>query len=96
MNRPLISMLLVAGTVVFCSSVRAQQQAAAPVPAEKVQNMLAAQIRMQGFACDKSLGAVKNTKRSRPDHDVWVLRCSNASYRISRAPDMAARVEPVR
>ena len=95
MNRPLISILLVAGTVVSCPSVRAQQPAA-PVPAEKVQDMLAAQIRMQGFACDKSLGAVKNMKRSRPDHDVWVLRCSNATYRISRAPDMAAKVEPVR
>jgi hypothetical protein len=95
MNRPLISMLLVAGAVVSYPPVRAQQPAG-PVPAEKVQDMLAAQIRMQGFACDKSRGAVKDTKRSRPDHEVWVLRCSNATYRISRAPDMAAKVEPVR
>ncbi|SCB45762.1 hypothetical protein GA0061098_1011102 [Bradyrhizobium shewense] len=58
--------------------------------------MLAAQIRMQGFACDKPLGASKDTKRSKPDHDVWVLRCGNATYRVSRFPDMAARVKALR
>ncbi|MDX3965168.1 MAG: hypothetical protein QHD01_01055 [Bradyrhizobium sp.] len=64
--------------------------------AETVQDMLAAQIRSQGFTCDKALGATKDTARSRADHAVWVLRCSNASYRVSRAPDMAAKVEPLR
>ncbi|TYO65112.1 hypothetical protein FXV83_18120 [Bradyrhizobium hipponense] len=59
---------------------------------ERPQDMLAAQIRMQGFACDKPLGASKDKKRSKPDHAVWVLKCGNASYRISRAPDMAAAV----
>jgi hypothetical protein len=58
--------------------------------------MLAAQIRMQGFTCDRAIGAVKVTKRSRPDRGVWVLKCGNATYRITRAPDMAAKVEPVR
>ncbi|WFU70858.1 hypothetical protein [Bradyrhizobium sp. CB2312] len=63
---------------------------------ETVQGMLATQIRSQGFVCDKALGATKDARRSRPDHGVWVLRCSNASYRVSRAPDMAAKVEPLR
>lgn len=69
---------------------------AAAQGAETVQDMLAAQIRSQGFTCDKALGATKDTARSRADHAVWVLRCSNASYRVSRAPDMAAKVEPLR
>ncbi|MDA9426682.1 MULTISPECIES: hypothetical protein [Bradyrhizobium] len=69
--------------------------AAAQGAAETVQGMLAAQIRSQGFTCDKALGATKDTSRSRADHAVWVLRCSNASYRVSRAPDMAAKVEPL-
>lgn len=64
-------------------------QAAGDTP----QNMLAAQIRMQGVACDKALGAVKDAKQSRPDHEVWTLKCSNATYRVSRYPDMAAKVE---
>jgi hypothetical protein len=54
---------------------------------------IAAQIRIQGFACDKPLRAVKDKRRSKPDHDVWVLKCSNATYRFSRYPDMAAKVE---
>ncbi len=63
---------------------------------ETVQGMLAAQIRSQGFSCDNPLGATRDAKRSKPDHDVWVLKCSNANYRVSRAPDMAAKVEPLR
>lgn len=60
---------------------------------ETPQEVLAAQIRLQGFACDKALGARKDTKHSKPDHQVWVLRCGNAIYRVSRAPDLAAKVE---
>ena len=64
--------------------------------AQTVQNVLAAQIRTQGYPCDQALGAKKDIRRSKPDHDVWVLRCSNATFRISRAPDLAAKVEVLR
>ncbi len=74
----------------------APEVAVAQSAAETVQGMLAAQIRLQGFACEKALGATKDTKRSGPDHAVWMLKCSNASHRVSRAPDMAAKVEPLR
>ena len=67
--------------------------AAVQAAEETVQSMLAAQIRAQGFSCDKPLDATRDEKLSRPDHAVWVLRCSNANYRVSRAPDMAAKVE---
>jgi hypothetical protein len=73
----------------FCGLQAGAQQAAAQSP----QNELAAQIRTQGYACDKVVGAKQDRKLSRPDHEVWVLKCSNASYRISRFPDMAAKVE---
>jgi hypothetical protein len=63
---------------------------------ETPKDVLAAQIRMQGVACDKPLSAVRDAKRSKPDHAVWVLKCSNATYRISRFPDMAAQVEQLR
>jgi hypothetical protein len=64
--------------------------------AETPKNMLAAQIRTQGFACDKPQRATQDVKQSKPDHEVWVLRCSNATYRISRYPDLAAKVELIR
>jgi hypothetical protein len=63
---------------------------------ETPRDILAAQIRIQGFACDKPLSAARDAKRSKPDHAVWVLKCSNATYRISRFPDMAAQVEQLR
>ena len=70
--------------------------ASAQAAEQTVQSTLAAQIRLQGFSCDKALGATRDAKRSKPDHEVWVLKCSNASYRISRFPDMAAKVEALR
>jgi hypothetical protein len=64
--------------------------------AQNPQDELAAQVRIQGFACDKAIGATRDKKRSKPDYAVWVLKCSNATYRVSRAPDMAAKIEPLR
>ena len=63
---------------------------------ETVQNMLAAQLRTQGYACDKALGATRDAKLSKPDDEAWILRCSNATYRVRRVPDLAARVEVIR
>ena len=85
------SLLLSAiAAVLFSPLVRAQ-----PVAEERPQTMLSAQIRTQGFSCDKALGASRDKKRSRPDRAVWVLTCSNASYRVTRRPDLAAKVEPL-
>ena len=96
MYGPLGSILLAPAAALFGPPVRAQQATATLVMDETLQSMLAAQIRMQGFSCDKPLGAAKDSKHSAPDHAAWVLRCSNATYRVTRAPDMAAKVEPVR
>jgi hypothetical protein len=95
MYKLLSSILLAAAVVVFSPSVWAQQAITTPVAAETLQSMLAVEIRAQGFNCDKALRAVRDAKRSRPDRGVWVLKCSNAMYRITRSPDMAAKVEPL-
>jgi hypothetical protein len=84
------SLLLAIAAVLFSPQLRAQQ-----VAAERPQTMLSAQIRTQGFTCDKALGATRDKKRSRPDRAVWVLKCTNATYRVTRTPDMAAKVEPL-
>ena len=95
MYKPLGAILLAGLTVAFGPSVRAQPTTATLVAAETTQEMLAAQIRLQGFTCDKPRGAVRDARRSRPDLGVWVLKCGNATYRIKRAPDMTAKVEPL-
>jgi hypothetical protein len=63
---------------------------------ETPKDMLAAQIRIQGYACDKPQRALRDAKRSGPDHEVWTLRCENATYRVSRYPDLAAKVVRLR
>ena len=73
-----------------CSSFVARAAAQTP------QDVLAAQVRTQGIACGKALGARQNKKQSRPDHEVWILKCDNAIYRVSRYPDMGAKVEQLR
>ena len=75
-------------TMLPCLPALAQQTPMAETPAE----MLAAQVRIQGIPCGKALAARRDAKRSKPDHAVWVLKCSNATYRVGRSPDMAAKV----
>jgi hypothetical protein len=64
--------------------------------AQTIASVLAAQIRSQGFACDDPQKATRDAKLSKPDYDVWVLTCKNATYRVGRYPDMAAKVEKLK
>ena len=64
--------------------------------AQTAKSMLAVQIRSQGFACDDPQKATRDAKLSKPDYDVWVLTCKNATYRIGRYPDMPANVEKLK
>ena len=64
--------------------------------AQTATSVLAAQIRSQGFACDDPQKATRDAKLSKPDYDVWVLTCKNATYRIGRYPDLAAKVEKLK
>jgi hypothetical protein len=89
MRRYLPAFLLLGATALAVAPFGSVAHAAGKAATDDI----AAQIRIQGFACDKPLRAVKDKRQSRPDHDVWVLKCSNATYRFSRYPDMAAKVE---
>ena len=60
---------------------------------ETAKDLLAIQIRDQGYRCDKPVSAKRDEKRSKADVSVWVLRCETRSYRMRLAPDMAARVQ---
>src|SRR5262249_52983582 len=65
------------------------------LPAQAADEMsaeiIAVQIREQGYACDKALSA----EREHPELDdaVWIIKCDNARYRVRLIPDMAAKVE---
>jgi hypothetical protein len=60
---------------------------------ETTPDLLAAQIRDQGYHCAKPVSARRDRARSRPDEAVWVLQCEKHAYRIRLVPDIAARVK---
>ena len=55
-------------------------------------DIVAAQLRSQGYACQAPVAATRDRQASKPLNTVWVLRCRNASYRVRLVPDMAAQV----
>jgi hypothetical protein len=61
------------------------------VPAE----VIAVQIRKQGYTCEQAQSAVRDREASVPNEAVWILRCRNASYRVRLTPNMAAQVEQI-
>lgn len=61
--------------------------------AETAAEVLAVQIRTQGMICDKPQQATRDTKLSKPDYDVWVVKCENATYRLGRYPNLPAKIE---
>jgi hypothetical protein len=56
-------------------------------------NIIAAQIRDQGYQCNTPQSATQDMQASRPDEAVWTVVCEGASYRVRLDPDMAAKVE---
>jgi hypothetical protein len=60
---------------------------------ERPAEIIAVQIRDQGYACDKALSVERDQKLSKPNEDAWILKCENATYRVRLIPDMAAKVE---
>jgi hypothetical protein len=66
---------------------------AAEPAGEDPRNVLAAQLRDQGYACDQPQSAERDAQASGPDEAVWIVQCENARYRMRLDPDMAAKVE---
>jgi hypothetical protein len=81
-----ISLLLAAAATMAGVSASAQ---------EDPTNIVADQIRAQGYKCDSPLSAKRDPQASRPDEAVWILQCESGSYRVRLIPDMAATVEKI-
>ena len=45
-------------------------------------NIVADQIRAQGYKCDSPQGATRDPQASRPDEQVWLLQCESGSFRV--------------
>jgi hypothetical protein len=82
----LIQILGDLGTATSVVSIAARAEAG---PADS----LAVEIRRQGHRCDAALGAERDTQQSRPGEPVWIVKCSNATYRIRLIPHQAGHIE---
>jgi hypothetical protein len=60
---------------------------------EDPKEIIAVQIRKQGFTCVNPESATQDKEQSKPDEPVWLLKCDGASYRVRMMPDQAAKVE---
>jgi hypothetical protein len=74
-------------TLLSCAPLAAQDGKEDP------KDVIASQIRDQGYKCEQPQSATQDQQASRPDEAVWVLQCEDASYRVRLDPDMAAKVE---
>jgi hypothetical protein len=63
---------------------------------EGPKDIIAAQIRSQGYACDSPQSAERDMAASTANETVWMLRCQNAGYRVTLIPNLAAKVEKSR
>lgn len=71
----------------------AGRSAVAAEPVGDPMDILAAQLREQGYACDQPKSAEQDVQASKPDEAVWIVQCENSKYRMRLDPDMAAKVE---
>jgi len=56
-------------------------------------DIVATQVRSQGYECQNPSSAQFLEGESKPDQAVYVLACDGVKYRVTLIPDEAARVE---
>jgi hypothetical protein len=96
MGRKRLASCAAAGTLLAVLATSVGLRLASAAAQEEVPpEIIAVQIRKQGFACQTALSAVRDRKVSAPNAAVWVLRCGNATYRVRLTPDMAAQIERI-
>jgi hypothetical protein len=62
---------------------------------EAPMDLLASELRDQGFACDHPDKARLDQKATKPNETVWYVDCKGVSYRMTVVPDLAAKIEKV-
>jgi len=72
------------------------QRAAAQDIKASAKEIIAAQIRKQGYQCENPSRAERDRKRSKPGEAVWVLHCENETYRVRLTPSLPAKVEQLK
>lgn len=85
----------VAAMLATLTALAAPFPARAEDPHEMSKEIIAVQLRKQGFQCGTPLSATREGDATKYDDAVWVLKCNNATYKVQLIPNMAAKVEQV-
>jgi hypothetical protein len=64
-------------------------------PSETAPGIIAAQLHRQGVACTTPRGAEPDAENSTPHETAWVLRCDEASYRVTLIPHLRAHITSI-
>jgi len=64
-----------------------------PADDETPADIIAVQVRKQGYTCGKAESAKRDPSASEADLPVWILKCDNASYRVRLVGNMADHIE---
>jgi len=91
-TRRIIHSLAATVTALFICGM--SQISAAEDP-ETARDIIATQIRSQGYRCNHPETAARDADASKPDEFVWRLQCGQGSYLVRLIPHIAARVERV-
>lgn len=87
--------------ILLATAVAAPWLAAGPTPglaqsvAETPKDIIAAQLRRQGFSCQNPRSAKRDHEHSGPGGAAWVLQCDTETYLVRLIPNLAAKVERV-
>lgn len=66
----------------------------AATAAEVPKEIIAVQLRKQGYPCVKPKSAERDeAAKNKFDDAVWILTCEGVRYRVTLIPNMAAKVE---
>jgi len=90
-----LRMLLVPIVSFVTATAPAVVQTSADATGDVAADIVAKQIRKQGYACQEPSSAKRDLGASKPDQAAWILTCKNATYRVRLVPDQAAKVEQI-
>lgn len=88
-----LSAALGLGLAILLGPLPSAPPAHAADPKEVSKDIIATQIRRQGFECKNPQKAERDQTTGNPDDPTWTLTCENAVYRVHLIPNMAADVE---
>jgi hypothetical protein len=85
--------LLLSGAVLGAAFTSFNVTVFSPTDAAEVpKEIIAAQIRKQGYDCVNPTSAIRAGETPLDDRR-WILHCEGVSYRVTLVPDLAAMVE---